>query len=110
MSFVSSEFVVFYVIVFVVYYAIPVLRVQNLLIVAGSYIFYGWWDWRFLPMLLGISLTNYATAIWIDRASGRRAKRMLLIAALAVSLGVLAIFKYFDFFAQSLAGAARSVG
>src|SRR5580700_1024923 len=62
MSFVSSEFVVFYVIVFVVYYAIPVLRVQNLLIVAGSYIFYGWWDWRFLPLLLGISLTNYATA------------------------------------------------
>jgi alginate O-acetyltransferase complex protein AlgI len=110
MSFVSLDFLGFFAIIFILYYAIPVVRVQNLLIVISSYFFYGWWDWRFLPLLIGISLTNYVTAIWIDRAAQRRAKRLLLLAALAVSLGALAIFKYFDFFSQSLADAARTLG
>lgn len=110
MSFVSREFAVFYPIAFVFYYASPAISMQNTLIVVASYVFYGWWDWRFLPLLASISLVNYSTAIWIDQAGQRYYRNILLAAALAVSLGALALFKYFDFFSLSLATATRELG
>jgi D-alanyl-lipoteichoic acid acyltransferase DltB (MBOAT superfamily) len=107
MSFVSLAFLIFYAIVFILYYALPGMRTQNLLILVASYFFYGWWDWRFMPLLLGISLTNFITAIVIERAEGGRTKKIFFLTSLAVSLGALALF---DFFSQSLAALARSMG
>src|SRR5689334_10994753 len=110
MSFVSFEFSIFFLIFLLFYYTFSVRRHQNLLIVVGSYIFYGWWDWRFVPLLAGISIVNYFSAIWIDRAADRRSKNVWLIGALLVSLVALAIFKYFDFFSTSFAAAVRVFG
>jgi len=110
MSFVSRDFALFYTVVFILYYGFPSVKVQNLLVVVASYVFYGWWDWRFLPLLVIISVVNYATAIWIGATKRPRRKRFLLIAALSVSLAALAVFKYFDFFSNSFAIALRSLG
>jgi len=66
-SFVSVEFPIFLTIVFTLYHLVVSIGLQNLIILVASYVFYGFWDWRFLFLLLGISLANYYAAILIAR-------------------------------------------
>jgi D-alanyl-lipoteichoic acid acyltransferase DltB (MBOAT superfamily) len=73
------------------------------LLLAGSYVFYGWWDWRFLALMTLSSGVDYAAALGLERVQGHPARRAILWASLATNLGVLFTFKYFDFFADSLA-------
>src|SRR5256885_1154442 len=110
MSFISIEFLIFYVIVFTVYYAFPKLCIQNFLIVVASYVFYGWWDWRFLPLLIGISIVNYITALMISGTPSPTARRALLTLAITVAILALAVFKYFNFFIESFNGILRAAG
>lgn len=110
MSFASWEFLVFFAVFFVIYYAFPALRIQNITIVVGSYFFYAWWDWRFLPLLLLLSLVNYIAALAIEQADDRGTKKLALIVSLLVSFGVLAIFKYFNFFIESAAPLLHWIG
>jgi alginate O-acetyltransferase complex protein AlgI len=104
MVFDSGVFFVFFALFFVLYHAAwRSLTLQNVLLLVGSYIFYGWWDWRFLTLMTASSGVAYAAAIALDRFPGSAARKAILWASLATNLGFLFTFKYFDFFADSLA-------
>jgi alginate O-acetyltransferase complex protein AlgI len=105
MSFSSVEFALFFVIFFFVYWLVfkHKVRLQNLFLLIGSYVFYAWWNWHFLFLLIGSSVLNYFLGIAIYRAKGRRYRKILLGIGLFVSVGLLIYFKYVNFFISSLA-------
>jgi alginate O-acetyltransferase complex protein AlgI len=86
------------------------LRARNILIVAASYLFYGWWDYRFLGLILISSVLDYAVGLGIARQSDPRRRKLWLTASIVVNLVILGFFKYFDFFATSLAAALQKMG
>ena len=106
MSFTSNAFFVFLAIVFCLYWFVfgRNLKWQNLLVVAASYVFYGWWDWRFLLLIALTSFCSWGSGLLIGRYrdNPRKAKRVSA-ANIILNLGILALFKYYDFFAQSFA-------
>ena len=106
MSFTSNAFFVFLAIVFCLYWFVfgRNLKWQNLLVVAASYVFYGWWDWRFLLLIALTSFCSWGSGLLIGRYrnDGRKARR-ISAANIILNLGILALFKYYDFFAQSFA-------
>lgn len=77
------------------------LRQQNILLLLASYVFYGWWDYRFLLLLVSITIINYLVGIWIDSDNNHNRRKILLIFDLIINIGVLCIFKYFNFFVDS---------
>ena len=85
------------------------LRARNLLIVAASWTFYGWWDWRFLGLLVGSSLLDHHLGIAVEEATGPR-RRWWVRLSVAVNLGLLGFFKYAGFFADSLAALFQRLG
>lgn len=103
MYFHSIDFAIFLPIVFLVYWFFPFrnLRLQNLWIVASSYVFYGWWDWRFLTLILLSTLMDYFLAIRIESADNKRHKHIWLSISIGSNLGLLGFFKYFNFFVES---------
>lgn len=112
MLFNSFEFAIFLPIVFLLYwfvfdYALSnckhQLLLQNLFIVVASYIFYGWWDWRFLILIAITTILSFLSGIGIEKAPTQRAKKAVMIANIIVNLGILGVYKYYDFFAREFA-------
>jgi alginate O-acetyltransferase complex protein AlgI len=101
MVFNSLTFLGFLAVVLLLYYRLE-HRAQNWMLLAASYLFYGWWDYRFLGLLLFTTFFDYFCALWIERESRPTRRRLLLASSMTVNLGVLCIFKYFNFFAESL--------
>jgi alginate O-acetyltransferase complex protein AlgI len=100
MLFNSLAFAAFFPLVFAAAWALhkAPLRLQNLLLLGASYVFYGLWDWRFLALLFGSSVLDYALArLMAERATTERARKRLLWVSLSVNLGALGFFKYFGF-------------
>jgi len=83
---------------------------RNWLILAASYCFYGWWDWRFLFLLLGSSLIDYFVGLALQRQPDARKQKTLVAISLLANLGALGIFKYFDFFSSSMQALLESMG
>jgi alginate O-acetyltransferase complex protein AlgI len=110
MIFTSLTFAIFLVLVFAMYWALPRQSWRNLLIVLSSYVFYGWWDWRFCALMLGTSLLDFALglALGATRRPGKR--RLLMILSLLSNLGCLGFFKYFNFFAENFEVLANRFG
>ncbi len=112
MLFNSVEFLVFLPAVFFLYWALQKhsLRIQNLFLIVASYFFYGWWDWRFLSLIVISSLVDYLVGIrlGVTKAPGKR--KTLLVISLMVNLGFLGVFKYFNFFAENLVQAFTFMG
>lgn len=79
------------------------LRLQNLFILSASYVFYGWWDYRFLALIFISSLADFIVGQNIYYASKKQTKKILLVVSFIVNLGILGFFKYFNFFVQSFA-------
>ncbi len=101
MLFNSVEFAFFLLIVFTVYWlARSSWRIQNPLLLVASYVFYGWWDWRFLLLLIFISLFNYLIGIKIDGGRTEWQRKVFLITGLAINFWVLGVFKYYNFFIE----------
>jgi D-alanyl-lipoteichoic acid acyltransferase DltB (MBOAT superfamily) len=100
MVFTSLTFVVFYGLVFGLYWLLD-KDDQNRLIFVSGLIFYGWWDWRFAVLLLVTTGVDYGVGLALERESRQGRRRALLIVSLVTNLGVLAFFKYFNFFADS---------
>ena len=100
MLFNSIEFLLFLPVVFLLYWlAFKSLRSRNWLLLAASYVFYGWWDYRFLLLIFGITAVSYAGALVMLRYDGSRSVRRWTVAVVAVlCLGTLGVFKYFTFF------------
>jgi len=105
----SLTYLVFLAVVVAVYWQLST-RNQNYFLVLASYVFYAAWDWRFLFLILASTLFDYAMGHWIARTSASRPKRQLLIISISINLLVLIAFKYFDFFAGSLAALLNVFG
>jgi len=107
MLFTSLPFVLFFIIFFLLYWYVfsGNLKLQNVLILTGSYVFYAWWDWRFLFLLIGSSILNYILGIYIDKSKNEKQRGFLLWIGLIQGLGCLLFFKYFNFFIKSFISA-----
>jgi D-alanyl-lipoteichoic acid acyltransferase DltB (MBOAT superfamily) len=107
MIFNSLEFAIFLPLVFLIYWFVlgRMRKAQNGFLVIASYVFYGWWDWRFLFLIFASSLVDYIVGLWLGRIRGEASgsKKVLLGLSLLVNLGLLGIFKYYNFFAESFA-------
>ena len=117
MAFNSFQFAVFLPTVLGLYWALRQnVRAQNALLLAASYLFYGYWDWRFLSLLLVSTVVDYVVALKIQErriSPGGVAEggaRRWLILSLATNLGILGFFKYFNFFSESFAALLDGVG
>ena len=77
------------------------LKWQNALVIAGSYIFYGLWDWRFLGLIIFSSGLDFLLGIYIAKSSKQSQRSLLLAVSVAANLGLLGFFKYFNFFIDS---------
>ncbi len=100
MLFNSLSFLYFMTITYALYLLLR-HRAQNVLLLAASYFFYGWWDWRFLGLIFISTAVSYFTAIKIEDARTEREKIWYFIVAILFGLGVLGLFKYFNFFTNS---------
>lgn len=97
----SFTFVIFLAVVLPTYYALS-HKWQNRFLLIASYVFYGAWDWRFLSLLAASTIVDYAVSHAIGRSDDDRRRRTLLVLSLAFNLGLLAFFKYFGFFVDSM--------
>ena len=112
MLFNSIEFICFLPIVFIVYWlADKHLKWQNFLVVTASYIFYGWWDIRFLSLIILTSSFCFVSGLLIERAEGNRKKQKINNTInILLNIGILGTFKYFDFFSTNIETALHSLG
>jgi alginate O-acetyltransferase complex protein AlgI len=85
-------------------------RKQNWFLLAASYFFYGWWDWRFLLLMIGSTTIDFIIAKTIDDTSNPAKRRLLLILSLVVNFVILGFFKYFNFFLDSTAHLLNAIG
>ena len=108
MLFNSLTFGIFLTITYVLYWTLFRKNVgyRNIFLLLASYFFYGWWNWKLLPLIAGISAVDYLSGMMIARRQEDSGTgKGVMIAALLVNLGVLCFFKYFNFFAESFASA-----
>lgn len=112
MLFNSLEFAIFLPVVFLLYWFVvnKSLKLQNFLLLAASYIFYGWWDWRFLSLIVISSVVDYLVGIGLGKYQKMSARKWLLALSLLVNLGFLVFFKYFNFFLESFVTAFTFFG
>ena len=112
MQFNSFVFLLFLPVVFLLYWQLKrSLRCQNVLVVVSSYVFYGWWDARFLLLIVMTSLLSYGSGVLMERfGSDRRRQKAVCVGNVAVNLAILAVFKYYNFFAENLALLLQTVG
>lgn len=100
MLFNSIDFAIFLPIVFVLYWFVTNknLKLQNLLIVFASYLFYGWWDWKFLSLIVFSTLVDYTVGLRLKNEEVQLKRKALLWTSIIVNLGFLGFFKYYNFF------------
>ncbi|MFO7652563.1 MAG: MBOAT family O-acyltransferase [Candidatus Krumholzibacteriia bacterium] len=112
MLFNSGAFALFLPLVFALYWTLSraPLRMQNALLVVASYVFYGWWDWRFLSLIAFSSTVDYVVGLGLAGTADERRRRVLLLVSLATNLGLLGVFKYYDFFIESAAELLTGIG
>lgn len=112
MLFNSLDFALFLPLVFALYWIIGAkrIRIQNFLILVSSYIFYGWWDWRFLSLIFLSSVVDYTVGLGIHSSTSKVRSRALLAFSLVFNLGLLITFKYYNFFIESFTDAFSVIG
>ncbi len=111
MLFNSLPFAVFLPIVFAVYWALHnSLRSQNIMLLTASYIFYGWWDARFLSLIVASTVVDYLLGQYLAAATNALKRKLLLTASMIFNLGLLGVFKYYNFFMENFMEIANSVG
>lgn len=112
MLFNSIDFAIFLPIVFILYWFVvgKNLKLQNILILLASYVFYGWWDWRFLSLLLFSTAVDYTIGLQLEKRSNVNHRKQLLFLSLAVNLGLLGFFKYYNFFIDNFTTAFTFFG
>ena len=112
MLFNSIEFFIFLPVVFSLYWLIngKNIRLQNAFLVIASYFFYGWWDWRFLSLIAFSSTLDYFVGVGLGKTESTKKRKLLLLTSIAVNIGFLGFFKYFNFFAESFCEAFTFFG
>ncbi len=112
MLFNSIDFAFFLPLIFVLYWFVVSrnLKLQNTLILAASYLFYGWWDWRFISLIAFSTLVDFAIGLSLKKSESNQKRKILLWLSLLVNLGFLGIFKYYNFFVESFVSAFSFFG
>ena len=112
MLFNSLDFAIFLPIVFTLYWILGKDRIelQNGLLLISSFIFYGWWDWRFLGLMIISSSTDFLAGITLSRIITNKYQRVIVAISIIVNFGILFFFKYFNFFVASFVEAFRFFG
>ena len=108
MIFNSIDFLLFFVAVLAMYWLLPA-RPRLWLVLGSSYFFYGYWDYRFLSLIVLSTLVDYVVALLLHATEDPRRRRGLLLVSLGANLGVLGFFKYFNFFVDSLVAARHAL-
>ena len=80
------------------------------MLMVASYVFYGWWNWKFLSLILIVTILNYFTALGVVSTDDKRRRKLLVGLSVAVNLGMLGTFKYFNFFAGEFVALLGSIG
>src|SRR6266404_7276601 len=109
MLFDSTVYILFLALVVLLYWRLP-FRKQNYFLLAASYFFYGWWDWRFLLLMAGSTLVDFLIARSIGSSESVRTRRLLLLFSIILNFTILGIFKYFNFFVDSMSHLAVMLG
>ena len=112
MLFNSIDFAIFLPIVFIIYWFIINKKIsnQNLLLLFASYLFYGWWDWRFLSLIIFSSAVDYFVGLGLLNQENTTKRKLLLTVSILVNIGFLMFFKYFNFFIKSFTDAFTFFG
>ncbi len=112
MFFNSLDFAIFLPTVFLLYWFVAAknLRVQNSLIVLASYVFYGWWDWRFLFLIVFSSLVDFTVGLKLTKEVNPSKRKLWLWLSILVNLGFLGFFKYYNFFLENFVDAFSFMG
>jgi len=112
MLFNSLGFAIFLPIVFLLYWFVAKrnLKLQNILLLVSSYYFYACWDYRFLFLLVFSTLLDYYTGLKMQDAKSEPLKKFWFWLSISVNLGFLGVFKYYNFFAESLAASLSTIG
>lgn len=111
MLFNSIDFAVFLPLVFAIYWALPKnSKAQNTVLLCASLIFYGWWDYRFLGLILFSSIVDFAIGLRLHTTETVSRRKALLRLSLFINLGLLGFFKYFNFFQESFVNAFNFFG
>ena len=103
MLFNSVDFAIFLPVVFILYWFVAHknLKFQNFLLVAASYFFYAWWDWRFLSLIVFSTLVDYFVGVLLRKEENNSKRKFLLWTSVVVNLGFLGFFKYYNFFVEN---------
>jgi alginate O-acetyltransferase complex protein AlgI len=112
MLFNSIEFLLFLPAIFILYWFVfnKNLKYQNSLILVSSYVFYGWWDYRFLSLVFLSTIVDYVIGLNISNQSSKKKQKLLLWVSVLFNLSVLGFFKYYNFFVDSWVELFSSVG
>jgi alginate O-acetyltransferase complex protein AlgI len=112
MLFNSLEFALFLPIVFLLYWFIfnKSIKIQNFFLLVASYVFYGWWDYRFLSMMAFTTMIDYLVGLKFLSENDSKKRKFFLIVSVVLNLGLLGFFKYYNFFAESFAAAFTLFG
>ncbi|MBT6815956.1 MAG: MBOAT family protein [Flavobacteriales bacterium] len=110
MLFNTLEYFLFLPITFLLYWSIKNTTTQNILVLASSYVFYGWWDWRFLFLIFISTVVDYFVAIKIEKTDYKERKRVYLLLSIIFNLTILIFFKYYNFFIESWVELLSSIG
>ncbi len=112
MLFHSIDFAIFLPLLFLLYWFVAAknLKLQNFLVVAASYVFYGWWDWRFLSLILFSSIVDFIVGAGLRKQENQAKRKLLLWISIVVNLGLLGFFKYYNFFLDNFAAAFSFFG
>lgn len=109
MLFNSFIFWAFFAVVIVLYWRLN-HRGQNFLLLIASYVFYGYWDWRFLGLIAFSTIVDFIVAQELENKSSQNIRRRWLLLSLCSNLGLLGFFKYFGFFSAEFAILIESLG
>lgn len=112
MLFNSLDFAIFLPLVFLLYWVIGKknIKAQNLFIVFASYFFYGWWDWRFLSLIIFSTVLDYIVGRFLEKEERKNQRKTLLWLSIVVNLGFLGFFKYYNFFLDNFTEAFSFLG
>ena len=112
MLFNSFEFAIFLPLVFIIYWFICQyllcnyryqLQFQNLFVLIASYVFYGWWSWKFLLLIAFTTVCSYLSGIGMEKHCKLSLRRLIMWANVVINLAILGVYKYYDFFVESFA-------
>lgn len=110
MVFNSIPYALFLPLVLGLYWLLRHRKPQNMLLLVASYVFYGWWDYRFLVFMWFSTLTDFTVGRWLAATEDQRKRKLIFGISLCVNLGILGFFKYSNFFVDSAADVIRALG